>query len=102
MQAQPGAKIEPHNGEPRPGATQVTKRTAEWSPRFKARMAGVFEFLEGFFLFRTIESPRCFIDQFRRWLARNGDYSEQVFQAIYERKGRRFKIKEDIGRGRQG
>ncbi|HLV97474.1 MAG TPA: DUF4386 domain-containing protein [Ktedonobacterales bacterium] len=40
MQAQPGAKIEP-------GEAQVTKRKAGWSPRAKARVAGVFEALEG-------------------------------------------------------
>ena len=47
MQAQPGAKIEPRDPQPRTGDSQVTKRMTELSPRFKARMAGVFEVLEG-------------------------------------------------------
>ena len=38
MKAQPGTKIEPRDPQ---------QRMAEWSPRLKARMAGVFEFLEG-------------------------------------------------------
>src|SRR5262249_8513916 len=41
------AKSEPHDGEPRTGAVHVTKRRPAWSPRLKARMAGVFEALEG-------------------------------------------------------
>jgi Domain of unknown function (DUF4386) len=45
MKAQPDQEIEPRDGGR--GASQVTKRIAEWSPRTKARMAGVFEFLEG-------------------------------------------------------
>ena len=47
MKVQPDQESEPRDGELRRGASRVTKRTAEWSPRFKARMAGVFEFLEG-------------------------------------------------------
>jgi hypothetical protein len=47
MQAQPGAKIEPHDGAPRLEAAQVTKQRGAWSPRAKARIAGVFEALEG-------------------------------------------------------
>ena len=38
MKAQPEAKIEPRNPQ---------QRIAEWSTRLKARMAGVFEALEG-------------------------------------------------------
>ena len=47
MKAQPGSRIEPRDPEPRTGDSQVTERITEWSPRFKARMAGGFEFLEG-------------------------------------------------------
>ena len=47
MEAQPEAKIELRNPQQRTGDSQVTKRMAELSPRFKARMAGVFGFLEG-------------------------------------------------------
>jgi Domain of unknown function (DUF4386) len=47
MKAQPGSRIEPRNPQQRTADSQVTKRIAEWSPRFKARMAGVFEVLEG-------------------------------------------------------
>lgn len=47
MQAQPGAKIEPHDGATRTEEARVTKRRAAWSPRLKARIAGVFEALEG-------------------------------------------------------
>jgi hypothetical protein len=47
MQAQPGSFIEPGDPEPRRGPSQATKRMAALSPRFKARMAGVFQFLEG-------------------------------------------------------
>ena len=47
MNAQLGAGIEPGDGAPQIGAAGVTKRMAAWSPRSKARMAGVFEFLEG-------------------------------------------------------
>ena len=42
MQAQPGSSI-----EPRPGDSQATKRMAALSPRTKARMAGIFQMLEG-------------------------------------------------------
>ena|SRR5579859_6298922 len=45
MKAQPHQEIELRDGGR--GASQVTKRIVEWSPRTKARMAGVFEFLEG-------------------------------------------------------
>src|SRR5215831_20237125 len=47
MQAQSGAKIEPGDEAPRTGVAGVTKRRAAWSPRAKARLAGVFEALEG-------------------------------------------------------
>src|SRR5215470_11625534 len=47
MQAQPGAKIETHDGATGTEAAHVTKRKAVWSPRVKARIAGVFEALEG-------------------------------------------------------
>ena len=47
MKAQPGSSIEPRDPEPRTGDSQATKRMAALSPRFKARMAGVFQFLEG-------------------------------------------------------
>ena len=47
MKAQPGSSIEPGDPEPRRGPSQATKRMAALSPRFKARMAGVFQFLEG-------------------------------------------------------
>jgi Domain of unknown function (DUF4386) len=40
MKAQPGARIEPRDPEPRTGDSQVTERMAEASPRFKARIAG--------------------------------------------------------------
>jgi hypothetical protein len=46
MQAQPGAK-EPRDPQQQTEAAQVTKRMAAWSPRLKARIAGVFEALEG-------------------------------------------------------
>jgi len=46
MQAQPGAK-EPHDLKHQTEAAQVTGRMAAWSPRLKARIAGVFEALEG-------------------------------------------------------
>ena len=46
MKAQPGSSIEPRDPEPRRGPSQATKRMAALSPRFKARMAGVFQFLE--------------------------------------------------------
>ena len=42
MQAQPGSRIEPHMGN-----SQATEQIAKVSPRFKARMAGLFELLEG-------------------------------------------------------
>jgi hypothetical protein len=45
MKAQPGARIEPHDLEPRTGDTQVTERMAEVSPRFQARMAGVIAWI---------------------------------------------------------
>jgi hypothetical protein len=47
MQAQPGAKSEPRDPQQQTGAAHVTKRVAGWSPRLKARVAGVFEALEG-------------------------------------------------------
>jgi hypothetical protein len=47
MQAQPGAKSEPRDSQQQTGVAHVTKRWAAWSPRAKARMAGVFEALEG-------------------------------------------------------
>src|SRR5215470_7503716 len=47
MKVQPGSRIEPRDPQPRTGDSQVTRRMTEWSPRFKARMAGVFEVLEG-------------------------------------------------------
>ena len=47
MKALPGPSIEPGDPEPRRGPSQATKRMAALSPRFKARMAGVFQFLEG-------------------------------------------------------
>jgi hypothetical protein len=47
MKAQPGSRIEPRDPEPRTGDSKVTERNAEASPRFKARMAGVFYLLEG-------------------------------------------------------
>ncbi len=47
MQAQSGAKSEPRDEEPRTGEAHVTKQRAAWSPRLKARIAGVFEALEG-------------------------------------------------------
>ncbi len=40
MKAQPGARIEPRDLEPRTGDSQVTERMAVASPRFKARIAG--------------------------------------------------------------
>lgn len=47
MQAHPGAKSEPGDGELPAGDAHLSKRTAAWSPRLKARIAGVFEALEG-------------------------------------------------------
>jgi hypothetical protein len=47
MQAQPGARSEPGNEAPSPGTARVTKQMAAWSPRARARLAGVFEALEG-------------------------------------------------------
>jgi Domain of unknown function (DUF4386) len=47
MKAQPGARIEPHDLEPRTGDSQVTERIAEASPRLKARIAGGL-YLSGF------------------------------------------------------
>ena len=47
MEAQPGARIEPRDLQQPTAATQATKPMTEWSPRFKARLAGVFEALEG-------------------------------------------------------
>jgi hypothetical protein len=40
MKEQPGARIEPHDPEPRTGDTDVTERIAEASPRHLARIAG--------------------------------------------------------------
>jgi Domain of unknown function (DUF4386) len=48
MKAQPGPRIEPHDGEPRTGDSQVTERIAEASPRSRARITGVVYLL--FFL----------------------------------------------------
>ena len=47
MKAQSGSSIEPRDLKPRTGDSQATKRIAELSPRTKARMAGIFELLEG-------------------------------------------------------
>ena len=47
MKAQPGAKIEPRDLQQPAVDSQATKRMAALSPRFKARLAGVFEALEG-------------------------------------------------------
>ena len=47
MKAQPGSRIDPRDPEPRTGDSQVTERIKKASPRFKARMAGVFYLLEG-------------------------------------------------------
>ncbi len=47
MQVQPGAKSQPLNPKLRTEAAPVTKQMAGWSPRAKARVAGVFEALEG-------------------------------------------------------
>lgn len=47
MQAQSGPKTEPHDEAPRTETAPATKRRAAWSPRAKARLAGVFEALEG-------------------------------------------------------
>ena len=41
MKAQPGARIEPCDPEPRTGDSQVTERIAEASPRSRARIVGV-------------------------------------------------------------
>ena len=40
MKAQPGSRIEPRDGETRPGAPQAKERMTKASPRFQARMAG--------------------------------------------------------------
>jgi len=45
MKAQPASQIEPRNGEPRPGTSQVTERIAKASPRLQARMAGVIDWI---------------------------------------------------------
>src|SRR5215472_294126 len=45
MKAQPDSQIEPRDGEPRRGASQVTGRIAKASPRFQARMAGVIAWI---------------------------------------------------------
>jgi hypothetical protein len=45
MKARPGAGIEPRDPEPRTRDSQVTKRIAEASPRFQARMAGVIAWI---------------------------------------------------------
>ena len=47
MQSQSGAKSEPRDEAPRTEEAHVTKRKTAWSPRAKARVAGVFEALEG-------------------------------------------------------
>jgi len=47
MQALPGAKSQPLNHELQTEAAPVTKQMAGWSPRFKARVAGVLYALEG-------------------------------------------------------
>lgn len=47
MQTQSGVKSEPRDEAPRPEEARVTSRRAAWSPRLKARIAGVFEALEG-------------------------------------------------------
>src|SRR5215469_14238805 len=47
MKAQPGSSSEPRDPEPRTGDSQATKRMAALSPRTKARMAGIFQALEG-------------------------------------------------------
>lgn len=47
MQAHSGAKSETRDTAPRTEDAYVTKRRAAWSPRLKARIAGVFEALEG-------------------------------------------------------
>src|SRR5579859_5252743 len=47
MKAQSGSSIEPRDPEPRTGDSQATKRMAALSPRTKARIAGVFQLLEG-------------------------------------------------------
>jgi hypothetical protein len=41
MKAQPGARIEPRDPEPRTGDSKVTERIAEASPRSRARITGV-------------------------------------------------------------
>ncbi len=41
MKAQPGARIEPHNPEPRTGDSQVMEWIAAGSPRARARITGV-------------------------------------------------------------
>ena len=46
MQGQPGSRIEPL-ASPHTGDSQVRKQMVALSPRFKARMAGIFEALEG-------------------------------------------------------
>ena len=47
MKAQPGSSSEQGDPEPRPGESQAPKRMAAVSPRTKARMAGIFQMLEG-------------------------------------------------------
>src|SRR5689334_15524893 len=47
MQAPSGTKNEPRDQTPRTEEAQVTKRRGAWSPRAKARVAGVFSALEG-------------------------------------------------------
>jgi hypothetical protein len=47
MEAQPDPLIEPRDPDPQRGDSLMTKRMAEWSPRVTARMAGVFQLLEG-------------------------------------------------------
>jgi hypothetical protein len=46
MQSAPDSQVKPGEGEPHRGGSVVPGRIAGWSPRFKARIAGVFEVLE--------------------------------------------------------
>src|SRR5262245_46269337 len=47
METQPGAMSAPRAGEPRTVEAHAAQRRAGWSPRLKARVAGVFQLLEG-------------------------------------------------------
>ena len=47
MKVQPEFGLEPRDPQHRTGDSQATKRMAALSPHFKARMAGIFEALEG-------------------------------------------------------